>query len=303
MYKNPYQDLDGDNSGGKWYKVNFHTHAGTGPNTCGSNSIESVLDVYKKIKFDMICISNHDLFTDTSKFTNRNILLIPGVEYSQIQHMLTIGVNRSMHGFKHQQAIDATNGDGGFTILCHPNWTMDKHWRINDIVKFHGYTGIEVINMLIYRLGGSGLAADVWDKLLSMGKLVFGFGNDDFHILSDAGRSYNYIYCDERSVESMTDAVKAGRFCASTGLMPEYLKIKKGKIAVKAKYPEDTFINSFTYRFIGENGKILSVQTGGKAQYELDGEKEKYIRIEVTGENGALLFFQPIWLEGAFSPA
>jgi hypothetical protein len=115
------------------------------------------------------------------------------------------------------------------------------------------------------------------------------------------GRGYNYIYCEKRSVEAMICAVKAGQFCASTGLMPDYLRIENGKIHVKAKYPTQTFIDKFLYRFVGENGKLLSEQTGSEAVYALRGEK--YVRIEAAGENGALLFFQPVWLEGALSPA
>jgi len=297
VYINPYQNLEN----GSWYKTNFHTHAGTGPNTCGANPIERVAELYSQAGFGMLCISNHDLFTDTSGFSTQNLLMVPGVEYSKSPHMLTIGVKRSLHDFDHQGAIDETCADGGFAILCHPNWTMQKHWHIGDILKMRGYAGIELVNMLIYRLDGSGLAADVWDALLSAGKLVFGFGSDDFHAMIDCGRGFNYICCAERSVEGMIQAVKAGRFCASTGLMPEYLVVEGGKIRVRAKYPTQTFIDSFSYRFIGENGRLLAERHGGEAQYEPRGEK--YIRVEAAGENGALLFFQPVWLEGALSPA
>jgi len=44
-----------------------------------------------------------------------------------------------------------------------------------------GYTGIEIFDSVIYRLNGSGLATDAWDFLLSQGKLVWKFGDDDFH--------------------------------------------------------------------------------------------------------------------------
>lgn len=294
MYKNPYQNL----KEGKWFKTNFHTHAGTGPNTCGSNSIDIVVPIYGMNRFDMLCISNHDIFTDTTAFTSEHIMMIPGVEYSQNEHMLTIGVDKSLHEFDHQTAIDMTNEMGGFTILCHPNWTKKEYWSHEKLFSLKGFAGIEIINMLIYRLSGSGLATDTWDYALSKGKMIYGFGNDDFHSFTDAGRSFNLIYCEERSFCAMKNAVDSGAFCASTGLVPDYLLLDGNTIKVKAKFPTENYVDTFTYRFITENGKVLSVQNESYAQYTLSGEK--YVRVEVIAENGAMLFFQPIYLTEAF---
>lgn len=295
MYNNPYQNLQD----GKWRKTNFHTHAGTGPDTCGSNPVDLVTDLYRLSDYDILCISNHDKFSDTREFTDDKILMIPGVEYSQNEHMLTIGVNKSLHEYDHQTAIDMTKDMGGFTIMCHPNWIKKEYWEWEKLENITGYMGIEVINMLIYRLKGSGLASDTWDYLLSKGKLVYGFGNDDFHRYSDTGRSFNLIYCTELSYDSMKNALDNGVFCASTGLAPEYLTLEGNTIKVKAKFSVDSYIETFTYRFVTENGKILSVQNGYDAQYKLNGEK--YVRVEVVGENGAMLFFQPVYLEEFFN--
>lgn len=294
MYTNPYNNL----TNGKWCKTNFHTHAGTGPNTCGSNPTDKVVDLYRTLNYDMLCISNHDLFSDTSNFTDEKMLMIPGVEYSQNEHMLTIGIHQSLHEMDHQTAIDNANNSGGFTILCHPNWIKKEYWAWEKLESLTSYIGIEVINMLIYRLNGSGLAVDTWDYLLSKGKLIYGFGNDDFHAVTDAGCSFNLIYCTERSYCSMKRAIDNGTFCASTGLYPEYFIFEDNTIKVKAKFPTETYVDTFTYRFIGENGKVLSVQNESFGEYKLD--SEKYVRVEVMGENGAMLFFQPVFLTKAF---
>ncbi len=294
MYTNPYQDL----FGGKWFKTNFHTHAGTGVGTCGSNPIDKVVELYAKNQFDMLCISNHDIFSDTTAFTSDSIMMIPGVEYSQNEHMLIIGVDKSLHEYDHQTAIDMTREMGGFVILCHPNWVHKEWWSWNKLLELNGFVGIEIINMLIYRLNGSGLATDTWDHLLSRGKLIYGFGNDDFHMYSDAARSFNLIYCKEKSFSAMKDATESGAFCVSTGLRPEYLFLKDNIIKVKAKFLTETYIDTFSYHFITENGKVISVQNGSNAEYKLSGEK--YVRVEVIGENGAMLFFQPVYLTEAF---
>ncbi len=291
-YVNPYENL----AGGKWLKANFHTHAGTGPGTCGVNPQDVVIETYKQLGYELLTISNHDIFTDTSNYTDDKILMIPGVEYSPSSkgHMLTIGITQSLHEHTNQKAIEMTNEMGGFVVLAHPNWGRQGYWPLNELLALKGYIGIEVINQLIYRLSGSGLATNAWDLLLSRGKLVYGFGNDDLHALGDAGRSFNIIYCKERTWESMKEAIDNGQFVASTGLYPEYLVLDGDTIRVKASYPIDTYVDTFTYRFI-ENGKVLSEQTAREGVYKLNGEK--YVRVEVIGENGAMLFFQPVYLK------
>ena len=46
----------------------------------------------------------------------------------------------------------------------------------NDMLEsLEGYLGIEIFNGVIFRLEGSGLADDVWDNVLSKGRLIWGF--------------------------------------------------------------------------------------------------------------------------------
>lgn len=289
MYINPYEKLDG----GSWQKTNFHTHAGTGSGTCGRNPIDLVLNLYKELNYDALCISNHDLYSDTSVYDDgKGIYLIQGVEYSQNEHMLSIGVNKSLHDLPHQQAINESLAQGCFTILCHPNWMYKEFWPWKKLDTLTGYVGIEVINMLIYRLNGSGLASDTWDYLLKQGKLVYGFGNDDFHMPFDAGRSFNLIYSFGRGYESIKEAVTSGRFVASTGVYLDYLTLENDIITVKAKFPTDTYVDTFTYRFITENG-LVSTAFGRIASYKM--QNDNYVRVEVIAENGAMLFTQPIY--------
>jgi len=288
MRINPYENL----SGGRWIKANFHTHAGTGPGTCGSNSVPATLDVYRQLGFGALCISNHDLYTDTSALGDEKMFLLQGVEYSPYPHLLTLGVQESFHALTHQEAIRETNKRGGLAILCHPNWTKKEYWPWTQLDALEGYAGIEIINMLIYRLSGSGLATDTWDYLLRQGKNVRGFGNDDFHILSDAGRSWNEMYVREPGFEGIKRAVEDGAFVVSTGLSLDFCVIKNGVLRVKAKFPTSTYVKDFTYRFITDKG-LAKTRRCETATFRLG--DEKYVRVEVIAENGAMLFTQPIW--------
>ncbi len=295
MYKNPYECLR--SSSGKWLKGNFHTHAGTGPGTCGSLGLEEVIYAYKQSGYNVLTISNHDLFTPTEQYGS-GIRLIPGVEYSANPHMLTIGV-RQHWGKGHQETIDLTRESGGFAVLCHPNWIKREYWPREEVDKLTGYTGIEVINWLIYRLEGSGLACDLWDHLLSRGKLVYGFGNDDFHLWCDLARSFTVIYADSDEWSDIKEAIDRGSFYASTGVALKNFSLEDNVIAIKAGFFIDSYVEDFTYRFIGEGGSVLAEERGSAASYALKGD-EMYVRVEVTAENGAMLFTQPVYRDELF---
>ena len=293
MYINPYADL----SGGRWIKANFHTHAGTGEGTCGRWPIDFVLSLYKGLNYGAVCISNHDLYTDTAHLDDGGMCLIQGVEYSQNEHMLTIGINKSVHELGHQDAIDETARCGGFTILCHPNWQRKEYWPHEKIDALNGYAGMEVINMLIYRLSGSGLALDTWDHVLRRGKLVYGFGDDDYHMPFDAGRGFTHIYVNGYGYGELKKSIDGGRFTASTGLQLEYLRLEDGIIKTKVTFLTETYVDNFLYKFVTESGTVAEVN-GREAAYKINGES--YIRVEAAAENGALLFTQPVWKKEFF---
>jgi hypothetical protein len=71
-------------------------------------------------------------------------------------------------------------------------------------------------------------------------------------------------------------------------------------IRVKAAYLNETYVNTFIYRFITENGTVKE-STGEVGEYALN--NEKYVRIEVIGENGAMLFTQPVYRKECISKA
>lgn len=104
--------------------------------------------------------------------------------------------------------------------------------------SLEGYLGIEIFNGVIFRLEGSGLADDVWDNVLSKGRLIWGFGNDDFHRWVDLGRAFNVVLTDNLDSQGVIAAVKKGSFYVSTGLMLEDLTFENSLIKVIATHPK-----------------------------------------------------------------
>ena len=292
MYINPYESTENS----VWRKANFHTHSGTGPNTCGCHSPEEVVGLYREYRYDFLCLSNHNLYRDYSNYSDKQIVLVDGVEYTSDVHMLTIGVRKNLIELPLQQAIDRTCEAGGFVVLNHPNWPEKGSFSPGLMNALTGYTGIEVLNWVCFRLSGSGRATDIWDAMLTAGKLITGFANDDFHAICDGGNYFNLIACEEKNYASMKNAIDENRICASSGLYPVYHLLEGDILRVKAMYPIRTYLENYVYTFVGPNGVVLSEQTGAEASYKLRGED--YVRVEVRGEGGQMIFFQPVYKDG-----
>ena len=287
MFHNQYHNISGE----KPLKTNYHIHAGIEKeNSCGKLPMDAVVSAYAEAKYDAIAVTNHDTFIPI--VPHSDIALLKGVEYSHTPHMLLIGVDE-YHDVSHQEAIDIANRDGGFVVLSHPNWITPDYWPLEMLDNTTGFLGMEILNPLIFRLSGSGLALDKWDYLLSKGRKVYGFGNDDFHAWQDLDRVSTMVYAKSASFEDIKEAVGAGRFYVANRLKLNYLDIEDGAIKVKAAQIGESHVDSFHYRFIGTGGKLLHEFTGSAAEYKID-SAQLYIRIEVYGEGGALLFTQPL---------
>ncbi len=290
MYYNPYSLLNTQNY--KWIKTNFHTHAGVcEKGNCGELPMNEVIEAYKKAEYEALAISNHNIYIPwENEYPDINI--IDAVEYSKHPHMLLIGI-REYEDIPHQEAIYRTVDKGGFVILCHPNWMKKGYWDWNDLEKIDGYLGIEILNPVIYTLKGSGLALDAWDYLLSGGKKVFGFGNDDFHQWRDLERSFNVIYAKSNSFRDIKEAVQKGSFYVSNGVALSDFNFDGKTVTVEASLFVETYVEEYEYRFIGLNGVELYKHQGKSASYDID-ISEPYLRIEITAEHGAKMFLQPL---------
>ena len=93
-------------------------------------------------------------------------------------------------------------------------------------------------------------------------------------------------------------ALKEKRVCVSTGLHPEYLYIDNNVIFVKVCYENLCRVDNFEYRFIGKKGELISRQISDVGKFQLT--DEEIVRVEVISENGAMIFFQPIYKSDYF---
>jgi hypothetical protein len=251
-----------------------------------------------------LAISDHNLIT---AHTGESSIptLFEAVEVSSPEcHMLLVHLpDHFMDDFNYAFTVDnyerlsaACVANGGFSVLVHPNRYYSQYWKLEDMLAMRSYTGIEVIN-------GDGfpqydIAFDKWDAILSQGRRVWGFGNDDFHAYGQERRAWNMVQAEENTKEAVLKAVRQGSFYVSTGFGFEEIRTEGMKIDISLQSGEH-WDGMYKYvTLIGKHGQVLHEQTGRFSQlsYTCKGD-EGYVRIAAYLEGGFGAFSQPIFIE------
>lgn len=292
MIKNPY------NKKGIWLKGNLHTHTVNSP--CGHYDLNRVIEMYTsyKMKYDFLAITDHFHLTELEDFKGiDDIILFSGVEYKYRDYQ-TLGINITEYidderdFANHQQLFKAVESQGGINIICHPHAFTDDYWPAEKLLDLNNYTGIEIYNNNVkFDNKGRATATDLWDTLLSKGRKIWGFANDDMHIFQRCGGAFNMVLAAEKTPEAILDAIKEGSFYGSTGIFLESIKLEDSTITIDLKH---THIPA-NFTFIGLGGKILKQSSGTSGSYTITGN-ETYVRAFVNREDGAMAWTQPFWI-------
>ena len=176
-----------------WLKGNIHTHS---TRSDGQIPAQEMLRRYAALGYDFLALTDHDVVSDYSGLDPCGMILLQGNEVSGgSPHVLDIGATRLLSAYStHQQLMNDINAGGGFAILCHPSWEADfNHYPYEVLATLNGYLGIEIYNGGGYESEGSHLAVDKWDRLLSTGRKIWGYANDDSHKIHHIGRGWNVL--------------------------------------------------------------------------------------------------------------
>ncbi len=270
-----------------WLRGNLHAHTTLSD---GELPPDDTLDAFAKRGYDFVALTDHDAIA-TPRALLAPLLFLPGVEHSAQQHILRVNVTSTLpHDLSYQSVIDLTLQEGGLVILNHPNWGENlDHWRNAQLLHLEHYHGIEIYNNVIEYLEGSPYALDRWDLLLSEGKRVWGYANEDTHRLFQMGSAWNAVNVRERSKEAVLDALKEGRFYASTGVVLEEIAVEDGYYRVRAT-------NAKEMRLISLHGEVVEHVVGNMASFSLH-KARKYARVEAIGETESRAWTQPVFLE------
>lgn len=300
----------------KWFKGNIHTHTNRSD---GDSEPEAVVRWYRRNGYDFLVLTDHNHLTlldhhaKASRF--RRPLMIPGEEISLrldngaiAVHLGGIGIKRLVEPVDVvnvvdtlQANIDAIRSAGGIASINHPNYT----WAFDDrqIVRVVGATLLEIFNgnnfMNVYGGGGHPSYEEIWDRVLSVGRPIFGVAVDDSHhfkgdfkpSLANPGRGWVVARAVNLEQEAIVEALEAGDFYSSTGVTLEELESGPQSIHLRVEQERD-FIHAI--EFIGRDGGILSQSYGVEASYRIRGD-ERYVRAVISSSDGAKAWTQPVF--------
>jgi len=210
---------------------------------------------------------------------------------------------------------------GGIPQINHPNllWSV----RLEDLLSLRSAYLMEVWNAFSTsnNLGGTDDAGHVspsteelWDDLLSAGKVVWATANDDshtYHSFDDPGapnpgRAWVVVHAPELSAGAITTALAHGEFYSSTGIRIADYQVRAGTISIQLEpLPEwsSSLAPSTRYvtRFIGSKGRVLATVTGLSPHYQIRGD-EGYVRASIIDSDGRRAWTQPVFTDGRKVP-
>ncbi len=298
----------------RWYKGNTHTHT---LNSDGDSTPDDVARWYREHGYRFLVLSDHNFLTSVDGLNalhgaDEQFLLIRGEEITdrfgdKPIHINGLGLSEKVepqHGSSVvdvvQRDVDAIKKAGGLPHVNHPNYV----WAISggDLQQIERLRLFEIFNghHLVNNLGGGGVPGmeEVWDRLLSNGRMLYGIADDDAHTFKDPGnpdvpgpgRGWVYVRAERLAARPILDALERGDFYASTGVELSDYQVTDKSITIAIKEKESS---KYRVQFIGKNGRVLKEAASSPASYAFAGG-EGYVRAKVLESNGRLAWTQPI---------
>ena len=305
----------------KWYKGNIHTHTNESD---GDSDPKTVVNFFVEANYDFLVLSDHNHVTVLDYGNNHpDILMIPGEEVTVREpfniHMGAIGINSYVEPVYGNDSVDtikantnAIHAAGGIAVLNHPNyrWAVNHEMinKVKELKFFEVFNGDKATN----NLGGEDVKSmeEMWDFLLSNGKLIYGVATDDSHhyknfssLLSNPGRGWIMVKSETRNQDDILDNFAKGNFYSSTGVFISDILINKKEISLDID-TNSIHISSvpilfsdykFKTQFIGQHGIVLDETWDLNPKYKIKGH-EKYIRAVITNSTGHKAWTQPIFI-------
>jgi len=302
-------------AGGQWYKGNTHTHT---TNSDGDSTPDEVVRWYRDHGYRFLVLSDHNVLTSVDGLkaphgADEQFLLIKGEEVTDVLvegkpiHINGLDVSRRVepqHGYSIvdviQRNIDAIRAADGVPHVNHPNfnWSISAAdlERVERVKLFEIYNGHPLVN----NVGGGGVPGmeEVWDRLLTGGKVMYGIADDDAHVfkqpgnpdVAGPGRGWIFVRSERLAPRSIVEAIERGDFYASTGVELSDYQVTADTITVTIK---ELPASKYRIQFIGAKGQVLKEAISSPATYTFTGD-EKYVRAKIFESNGRVAWTQPV---------
>lgn len=301
---------------GRWVKGNTHAHT---RNSDGNETPRRVMRWYLDHEYQFLVISDHDRVTDVTYLDsdkNDDFILIPAMEITRSQDRLRLHVNalnpkRAMAAAALgrtavetlQNSVDAARAAGAVPQINHPQWR--RSITAEDMLALRDVRLFELLNVNRdsnnFAAGGRPGTEELWDALLSRGRVLYGVASDDTHDylgdfdpnLSYPGKGWVMVRVSELTPDAVCAALERGDFYASTGLELVDVQATDKEYRLEIKPLGDT---AYTTRFIGRGGAVLKEDFSLTPSYAFQGD-ELYVRAKVVSSAGELAFCQPVFVK------
>ncbi|HEX6125538.1 MAG TPA: CehA/McbA family metallohydrolase [Pyrinomonadaceae bacterium] len=298
-----------------WFKGNTHTHT---TNSDGDSPPAEVVTWYKNNGYDFLVITDHEHITDVAPLNTQfadggKFLVIQGQEVTdrfdkKPYHVNGLGLSRVVMPQRGtgvvanlQKNIDAVREAGGLAQVNHPNFG----WAITagDLMQVKGASLVEIYSghPLVNMSGGGGVPSveEMWDAVLTNGRVFYGVAVDDSHSLkrmgdrtaATPGHGWVVVRAEELTSSAILSALEKGEFYASTGVELDDYAVTSNAITISIKEKRGS---KYRTQFIGSGGRILAESITNPAVYRFKGN-ERYVRAKVRESNGRLAWTQPVF--------
>jgi hypothetical protein len=303
----------------RWFKGNTHTHT---LNSDGDSTPDDVVRWYRDHRYDFLVLTDHNFLTSTDALNavhgaDQKFLVVRGEEVTdkfgeKPLHINGLDLARLVppQGGQSvvdvlQRNVDAIRSGNGIPHINHPNFrwavTTDELRQVRNTRLFEIYNGHPEVN----NAGGGGVPGleEVWDGILSSGKIIYGIAVDDAHVfkqpgnpdVSGPGRGWVVVRAAKLEARLLVEALERGDFYASTGVVLDDVQIDASTMTVKVK--PDSWAK-YRIQFIGKAGRLLREVPETAATYTIRGD-EGYVRARVIESNGRMAWIQPVAVPSA----
>lgn len=177
--------------------------------------------------------------------------------------------------------IKTANEKGFLVSYNHPGWSLEN---ATDYLNYEGLWAVEVYNNECNVSGLEAYETNVYDDLLRQGKKIACTATDDNHIFETTCGGYVMINADKLEYKTIIDALENHDFYASTGPIIKSLWVEDNKAYLTYEKGEYAIMRANTRRSV----KVVATDPSGEntVEFQLDPQKEKYIRFEIVDKFG-----------------
>jgi hypothetical protein len=212
-------------------------------------------------------------------------------------------------------AASGTSGTS-FIIINHPSWWQNcDHCPVALLLQWHGYLGMEIFNGATNMTLGNGYALDKWDQVLpavvAQGGMVWGFASDDTHHPHDIGQGWIMAYAPAPGsapdpgiaaapgvapvgggVAEIVDALRRGRFYASTGVTIEAIEVEGMRVRIATRNAQRIVaVTAYGRRLKIADDRTMAIDVPGAADVP-------YVRFDCWGPGESFAWTQPFVVRG-----